>query len=59
MNVSLIPVNGPESVLGVPVPSPSVQVKTAWKMMAVEVEESTYKAKMRKIKKKAKKAKVT
>ena len=47
MNVSLIPVNGPESVLGVPVPSPSVQVKSAWKMMAVEVEESTYKAKMR------------
>ena len=40
-------------------PSPNVQMKSAWKMMAVEVEESTYKAKMRKMRKKAKKAKVT
>ena len=55
----MITVTRPESNLGVSAPLPSAQVKSAWKMMAVEVEESTYKAKMRKMKKKAKKAKVT
>ena len=54
--VPSITLTGPDSVQGV---SPPGQKILAWKKMAQEVEDSTYQAKMRKMKKKTKKAKVT